>query len=129
MLQGANKNKDIVVENSNRHQRALWLIFGCFAIGIGTGMGILSSKYGSKSEKTHSGLIGFLAFYFFVMVAVFIYSVKRTSSKCTINQWNISVVNEDLTSDNVMDIESIKVQRIVELVKLRSNLEETHSGE
>ena len=127
----------VVVKNTTR-LRLLWLIFSCFAIGTGTGIGILSSRYGDEETKKRSGLIGFLAFYMITMVGIFIYSVKKTSRSCK-KQYQLSKqdtprVKEppeftDMNQERLWDQENERVQKLVELVKSQSESSDTNDSE
>ena len=119
----------ILVNKQNR-RKACGLLFGCLAIGIGTGLGLITNEYGSEKEKAHAGLIGFLGFYFVSMTGVFLYFVKKTSRRCNNSVQDTPQVTPresnapeftDMNHERAWEQEEQRVQKIVEIVKLHSS--------
>jgi hypothetical protein len=132
------QQNDIVVIKNTTRLRFIWLIFSCLAIGAGTGIGLVSSRYGDEETKKHSGLIGFLGFYLVTMIGIFVYSVKKTSRNGKIHQQPSNQETPrmkeppeftDMNHERLWDQENVKLQKLVELVKSHSGSSDTSASD
>lgn len=122
----AHNDTQMLIHNKYTKGKAFGLLFGCFAIGVGTGLGLLTSKYGDQSSRRNAGLIGFLGFYIVSITGIFIYFAKKTSRKCNNAVYDMpqdppreTSVPEftDMVHAHAWEKETERVQKIVEIVK------------